>query len=53
MFASVSVILYKVTPLLTLACRMVKGFAKPVRGLDIKKERYKAVIAYKGKARPS
>ena len=37
-FAKVSAILYKVALLLILACNIIRGFAKLLQGLSIKKE---------------
>jgi len=52
-FASVSAISCGVAPLLTLACRIVRGFAGLVCGLGIKGEGYRSVIAYSREAGPS
>ena len=43
---SKSIILYKVAPLLTLACIIVKGFTKPFLGLGIKGKGNRAVFYY-------
>ena len=51
-FASVSAISCGVAPLPTLACRIVKGFAKPTYSLGIKGEGYRAVSIHRGEAGP-
>ena len=53
MFASISAISYGVALLLTLACRIIRGFTRLVCSLSIKGEGYRAIVAYKGEVGPS
>ena len=46
LFANKSAILYKVAPFPTLACKIVKGFAKPFLSLGIKRDKNKVVVYY-------
>jgi hypothetical protein len=50
---SKSIILCEVTFLLTLACKIVKGFARPFLGLGIKRDRNRAVNYYNRETGPS
>ena len=52
LFASKSTILYKVAPLLTLACKIVKGFAKLFLGLGIEGDRNGVAVYYRRVAGP-
>ena len=52
LFASKSAILYRVAPLPTLACKIVRGFARPTYSLGIKGEGYRAISIHKGEVGP-
>ena len=53
LFASESAISCEVAPLPTLACMIVRGFARPFLGLGIEGKGDRVVLYYCGVSRPS